>query len=161
MTGASLRPGPGAGWSLCFLPRCKAPVWRPGPPWVGSRSPDGWDQIPRWAGGRVLHQPPWTGVMGSIPKREELGKTGAPCVQVPGSSHRPRLVASRSTCPQLSPSPRANSFVIGTAVMNTHTGTVPSTEIQTSNLCHSVPVSNFMFTLRINLRLSMSRDMTA
>jgi hypothetical protein len=25
----------------------------PAPPWVGSRSPDGWDQIPRWpAGGR-------------------------------------------------------------------------------------------------------------
>ena len=33
----------------------------PAPPWVGSesRSPDGWDQIPRWAGGWVLHQPPW------------------------------------------------------------------------------------------------------
>ena len=89
------------------MPRCKAPLWRPGPPWVGSRSPDGWDQIPRWAGGRVLHQPPWTGVLGSIPKREELGKTGAPCVQVPGSSHRPRLVASCSTCPPLSsPLPR-------------------------------------------------------
>jgi hypothetical protein len=28
------------------------------PPWVGSRSPDdGWDQIHRWAGGWVLHQP--------------------------------------------------------------------------------------------------------
>jgi hypothetical protein len=24
------------------------------PPWVGSRSPDGWDQIPRWAGGWIL-----------------------------------------------------------------------------------------------------------
>ena len=30
------------------------------PPWVGSRSPDGWDQIPRWAGGWVLHQSPWS-----------------------------------------------------------------------------------------------------
>jgi hypothetical protein len=30
------------------------------PAWVGSRSPDGWDQIPRWAGGWVLHQPPWS-----------------------------------------------------------------------------------------------------
>jgi len=34
---------------------------------------------------------------------------------------RPRLVVSRSTCPPLSPSPHANSFVIGTAVINTHT----------------------------------------
>jgi hypothetical protein len=32
----------------------------PAPSWVGSRSPDGWDQIPRWAGGWVLHQPPWS-----------------------------------------------------------------------------------------------------
>jgi hypothetical protein len=35
---------------------------------------------------------------------------------------RPRLVVSRSTCPPLSPSPHANSFVIGTAVINTHCG---------------------------------------
>jgi hypothetical protein len=33
---------------------------------------------------------------------------------------RPRLVVSRSTCPPLSPSPHANSFVIGTAVINTN-----------------------------------------
>jgi hypothetical protein len=33
---------------------------------------------------------------------------------------RPRLVVSRSTCPPLSPSPHANSFVMGTAVINTH-----------------------------------------
>jgi hypothetical protein len=32
---------------------------------------------------------------------------------------RPRLVVSRSTCPPLSPSPHANSFVKGTAVINT------------------------------------------
>jgi hypothetical protein len=49
----------------------------------------------------------------SIPKREEPGKTGAPCVKVPGFSrvpvrdeqthpHRPRLVVSHSTCPPLS-----------------------------------------------------------
>jgi len=31
----------------------------PAPPWVGSRSPDGWGQI-RWSGGWVLHQPPWS-----------------------------------------------------------------------------------------------------
>jgi hypothetical protein len=29
------------------------------------------------------------GVLGSIPKREEPGKTGAPCVEVPGSSRVP------------------------------------------------------------------------
>jgi hypothetical protein len=37
------------------------------------------------------------------------------------SPHRPRLVVSRSTCPPLSPSPHANSFILGTAVINTHT----------------------------------------
>jgi hypothetical protein len=36
------------------------------------------------------------------------------------SPHRPRLVVSRSTCPPLSPSPHANRFVLGTAVINTH-----------------------------------------
>ena len=38
--------------------------------------------------------------------------------------HRPRLVVSRGTCPPLSPCPHANSFIIGTAVINTHTSTV-------------------------------------
>jgi hypothetical protein len=32
----------------------------PAPPWVGSRFPDGWDQIPYLPGGWVLHQPPWS-----------------------------------------------------------------------------------------------------
>jgi len=36
------------------------------------------------------------------------------------SPQRPRLVVSRSTCPPLSPSPHANSFILGTAVINTH-----------------------------------------
>jgi len=161
---------------------------------VGSKSPDGWDQIPCRSGGWVLHQPPWSfgfdcqtsrtrkkqahpvlnyrvphgsqprpgwapdplmvgirspiglvvgsctsypGVLGSIPKREipkreEPGKTGAPCIKVPGSSrvpvrdgqtspHRPWLVVSRSTCPPLSSPPHANCFVIGHAVINKHT----------------------------------------
>jgi hypothetical protein len=35
-------------------------------------------------------------------------------------SHWPRLVVSHSTCPPISPSPPANSFVIGTAMINTH-----------------------------------------
>jgi hypothetical protein len=59
----------------------------PAPPWVGSRSPDGWDQIPRWAGDWACTSHP--GVLGLIPKREEPGKTGAPCVKVPGSSRVP------------------------------------------------------------------------
>jgi hypothetical protein len=35
--------------------------------------------------------------------------------------HRPRLVVSHSTCPPLSSSPHANRFVIGPAVIKTHT----------------------------------------
>ena len=34
--------------------------------------------------------------------------------------HRLRLVVSHSTCPPLSSSPPANSFVLGPAVINTH-----------------------------------------
>ena len=41
------------------------------------------------------------------------------------SPHRPRLVVSHSTCPPLSPSPHANSFVLSTAVINTHTLNIP------------------------------------
>jgi hypothetical protein len=37
------------------------------------------------------------------------------------SPHKPRLVVSHSTCPPLSCSPHAHSFVLGTAVINTHT----------------------------------------
>jgi hypothetical protein len=36
------------------------------------------------------------------------------------SPHKPRLVVSRSTCPPLSPSPLANSFIIGTEVIITY-----------------------------------------
>jgi hypothetical protein len=38
------------------------------------------------------------------------------------SPHKPRLVVSHSTCPLLSSSPHAHSFVLGTAVINTHEG---------------------------------------
>jgi hypothetical protein len=54
---------------------------------VGSRSPDGWDQIPYPAAWWLGTSHP--GVLVSIPKREEPGKTGAPCVKVPGSSRVP------------------------------------------------------------------------
>jgi hypothetical protein len=36
------------------------------------------------------------------------------------SPHRPLLVVPRNTCPPVSPSPHANIFVIGTAVIKTH-----------------------------------------
>ena len=97
-------------------------------PMVGIRSPIG------LVVGSCTSHP---GVLGSIPKREipkreEPGKTGAPCIKVPGSSrvpvrdgqtspHRPWLVVSRSTCPPLSSPPHANCFVIGHAVINKHT----------------------------------------
>jgi hypothetical protein len=84
---------------------------------VGIRSPDG------LVFGSCTRHP---GVLGSIPKREEPGKTGAPCVKVPGSSRVP-LVVSHSTCPPLSSSPHAHSFVIGPAVIkHTHTMHAPS-----------------------------------
>jgi hypothetical protein len=69
-----------------------------------SRSPDGWDQIPRRAGGWACTSHP--GVLGSIPKREEPGKTGRHPVlkyRVPYGSH-------------------AHSFVLGTAVINNNLG---------------------------------------
>ena len=37
------------------------------------------------------------------------------------SPHKPRLVVPHSTCPSLSPSPPAHSYIIGPAEINTHT----------------------------------------
>ena len=37
------------------------------------------------------------------------------------SPHKPRLVVPNSTCPSLSPSPPAHSFITGPAVIHTHT----------------------------------------
>ncbi len=85
------------------------------------------------------------GVLGSIPKREDPGKPGAPCVKVPGSSrvpdgqthpHRPRLVVSHSTCPPLSSSPHAHSFVIGPAVIK-----------HTHPMCGNSPLFELLFGL--------------
>jgi hypothetical protein len=42
------------------------------------------------------------GVLGSIPKREEPGKTGAPCVKVPGSSRVPRETEAHFTATGMS-----------------------------------------------------------
>jgi hypothetical protein len=47
--------------------------------------------------------------------------------------HSPRLVVCRSTCPPLSPSAHANSFVMGTAVINTHM-TRTETQFECSSL---------------------------
>ena len=83
------------------------PGWAPDPPMVGIRSPIG------LVVGSCTSHP---GVLGSIPKREEPGKTGAPCVKVPGSSRVPSFIAHVLHSP---PPPPANSFVIGPAVINT------------------------------------------
>ena len=49
------------------------------------------------------------------------------------SPHKPRLVVSYSTCPPLSSSPHAHSFVLGTAVINNNNSLVrDSSDGQTS-----------------------------
>ncbi len=53
-----------------------------------SRSPDGWDQIPPWAGGWVLHQPPWSFGFDSQTRGTRETRS-PPCVKVPGSSRVP------------------------------------------------------------------------
>ena len=54
----------GSQYNECFIGGCSGTLPFSGgfypPPWVGSRSPDGWDQIPYRPGGWVLHQPPWS-----------------------------------------------------------------------------------------------------
>jgi len=59
----------------------------PAPPWVGSRSPDGWDQIPYQPGGWVLHQPPWS--FGFDSQTRNQGKQAHPVLKyrVPHGSH--------------------------------------------------------------------------
>jgi hypothetical protein len=103
-----------------------------------SRSPDGWDQIPRWAGGWFLHQPPWSFGFDSQTRGTRENRA-PPCVKVPGSSlvspreqlcnrccsnkhtrtdyygqTRPRLVVSRSTCPPLPPPPPTRTALSST-----------------------------------------------
>ena len=89
---------------------------------VGIRSPDG-----LVVGSSTSHP----GVLGSVPKREEPGKTGAQaqpgCAKVPGSSRvplRPRLVVSRSTCPPLTIPPHTRKQLCNRYCSNkTHTHT--------------------------------------
>jgi hypothetical protein len=75
-----------------------------------------------------LHQPPWIFGFDSQTRGTRENRT-PPCVKVPGSSrvpvcggqpspHKSRLVVSHCTCPPLSSSPHAHSFVLGTAVIN-------------------------------------------
>jgi hypothetical protein len=57
-----------------------------------------------------------------FPNERNQGKQAHPVLKYRARvPHGSQLVVSRSTCPPLSPSPHANSFVIGTAVINTHT----------------------------------------
>jgi hypothetical protein len=82
--------------------------------------------------GWCLHQPPWSFGFDSQTRGTRENRV-PPCVKVPGSSrvpvrdgqtssYRPRLVVSRSTCPPFPPPTLANSFVIGTAVINSEHG---------------------------------------
>ena len=86
--------------------------WVPDPPMVGIRSPIG------LVVGSCTSHP---GVLGLIPKREEPGKTGAPCVKVQGSSRVPQSrtggcqsssVEGQPQCPGLchSSNPNARSL---------------------------------------------------
>jgi hypothetical protein len=64
------------------------------------------------------HQPPWSFGFDSqtrAPPPRSLVRDGRT------SPHRLRLVVSCSTCPPIYPPPHANSFVLGPAVINTHT----------------------------------------
>ena len=95
------------------------PGWAPDPLMVGIRSPIG------LVVGSCTRHP---GVLGSIPKREEPGKTGAPCVKLPVSSRVPRLVVSHSTCPPLSSStPREQ--LCNRSCSNKHTLSATSAEL--------------------------------
>jgi hypothetical protein len=62
------------------------------PPWVGSRSPDGWDQIAYRPGGWVLHQPP-TEFWVRFPNKRNQGKQAHPVLKyrVPHGSQRTAL----------------------------------------------------------------------
>jgi hypothetical protein len=75
------------------------------------------------------------GVLGSIPKREEPGKTGRHPVlkyRVPHGSHPPPP-----------PPPPANSFVIGTAVIKTHSFVLGTAVINTTTYTHAyTPLCN-------------------
>ncbi len=55
------------------------------------------------------------------------------------SPHKPRLVVSHSTCPPLSSSPHAHSFVLGTAVINNNF---------IFPLASLIPIETIMFTCR-------------
>jgi hypothetical protein len=62
-----------------------------------------------------VHTPPHTLLSFSPPSFHTLVRDGQT------SPHKPRLVVPHSTCPSLSPSPPAHSFIIGPAVIkNTH-----------------------------------------
>ena len=79
-------------------------------------------RIPRWLGSDPLSAW-WLGLAPAtlefwvrFPNERNQGKTGAPCVKVPGSSRVPSFIAHVLHSP---PPPPANSFVIGPAVINT------------------------------------------
>ncbi len=85
-------------------------------PFCGGQGPNGLRSSDssrgEWRSSDSAHTPSFT--QSPSPPRSLLVRDGQT------SPHRLRLVVSRSKCPPLSPSPHANIFVIGTAVINTH-----------------------------------------
>jgi len=61
------------------------------------------------------------------------------------SPHKPRLVVSHSTCPPLSSSPHAHSFVLGTAVINTHTQVTRDDEPRSVWTSLSGPITLYLY----------------
>jgi hypothetical protein len=101
------------------------PGWAPDPPMVGIRSPIG------LVVGSCTSHP---AVLGSIPKREEPGKTGAPCIKVPGSSQvPPRLTQKYYSLARLPPT---HPFV-GAPILQRHF------QVASSSLTHARRMDGF------------------
>jgi hypothetical protein len=73
------------------------------------------------------------------------------------SPHKPRLVVSHSTCPPLSSSPHAHSFVLGTAVINTHTFYLFLQKQQIETLWRFIPDNRRVSGHNIHLKLKDAR----
>ena len=80
------------------------------------------------------------GVLGSIPKREEPGKTGAPCVKVPGSSRVPLLPPRAQLCIKYCSNKQQQPCVV---VRPVHTSLCSLYLIAHVSHCHPPPTHSF------------------